>query len=816
MMARHFRLLCRLCVLGCLLAISHPTATLDNEEYDPAIKDLVSLINNNGSGTARGLRCRPVEAGYGQVRCCLNKKSIKCIPGAIIAGTQKSGSTALAGFLAAHPKVNFHPKKEVHYFDKTNVYQMGLKEYLKGFDPWNYSNPNTYQPPLYMEASPYYISSRQACARMKKDIPNVKLIILMREPVARAHSEYRMKERRVEQQEDFKQLAIANEDAMYRCLRFGYNGDTKKLKNCLPEAITSHNHYSKFIKAIELIKKEKGWLDVHKTCFDDMKEELRVVENKKKTSANAGRSLTDKETVVEADGGSEIDLGMPSEQPKRKDEIEEEKSSSSSSGSSKKKSTKSNTASVTTLSKRRRKLLTSKKKKERQLKSESESETTYESLDASTHIDEKPRRQPQSYDSGRAVAVSESEVEATQEDIEPVYGNENEGEPLDGSENEDDDIEISKDSESEDDDDGDRTTVDPEEEEQEEERGESRKTERDSRGDGDEGRQVEEEIDIITEADLESPYEAHQRLLLEIEQELHMGKSAVGAMNRVTMGLSRASDWFAGSYLKAVKAPTGSFEQGRYGTPPVMNATSGAGASPSASASSSSSWALSRTDLRRVLAEMPAFNSSLPPVGPASLKKKYFQPERCMGKYGKERLNSIEVGLLQEARDFTKCGMLPAPGSARKISLAHLDRAVDKCVKMKMGISMNYIYRSIYVAQLFHCFKKFPRNQVLMLPSERLQREPEKTLEKIMRFIGISEDTDKDKDKTHAQMDAAHVQELVKGYFPNFEKATGWRAEGDYDPLPEAAQSELRAFFKPFNAMLFEYLEIDPYPEWES
>ena len=39
------------------------------------------------------------------------------------------------------------------------------------------------------------------------------------------------------------------------------------------------------------------------------------------------------------------------------------------------------------------------------------------------------------------------------------------------------------------------------------------------------------------------------------------------------------------------------------------------------------------------------------------------------------------------------------------LSLEALDEAVDRCVMVKTGIAGQYIYRSMYVAQLYHCFE---------------------------------------------------------------------------------------------------------------
>ena len=49
--------------------------------------------------------------------------------------------------------------------------------------------------PLNAESTPFYIASDKACERIAKSVPNVRIILLLREPVARAYSEYNMKKR---------------------------------------------------------------------------------------------------------------------------------------------------------------------------------------------------------------------------------------------------------------------------------------------------------------------------------------------------------------------------------------------------------------------------------------------------------------------------------------------------------------------------------------------------------------------------------------------------------------------------------------------
>jgi hypothetical protein len=119
---------------------------------------------------------------------------VKCLPSFIVAGTQKSGTTVLSALLASHPQVSFARKKELHYFSNDKYYKRGLvKGYLDYFRKWNYTEEAWRdRPPLYGEATPYYLASRKACPRMAQTVgTDLKLIVLLREPVARAYSESR-------------------------------------------------------------------------------------------------------------------------------------------------------------------------------------------------------------------------------------------------------------------------------------------------------------------------------------------------------------------------------------------------------------------------------------------------------------------------------------------------------------------------------------------------------------------------------------------------------------------------------------------------
>ncbi|MEM9368095.1 MAG: sulfotransferase [Planctomycetota bacterium] len=105
----------------------------------------------------------------------------------IIAGAQKSGTTTLYRWLAAHPQVGTAIRekspgsgKELRYFCGPN---WGL-----GFDWYASRFP---EPELIgMDATPEYLCSLGAAPRIARVFPDAKLIVTLREPVQRAISQF--------------------------------------------------------------------------------------------------------------------------------------------------------------------------------------------------------------------------------------------------------------------------------------------------------------------------------------------------------------------------------------------------------------------------------------------------------------------------------------------------------------------------------------------------------------------------------------------------------------------------------------------------
>ena len=96
-------------------------------------------------------------------------------------GTQKGGTTYLHGLLQKHPQVYLAHPKELHFFSLHQ--RRGLKWYSHYFDAATADQRCG-------EITPYYLFHPLAAERIAALLPNVKLIVLLRDPVERALSQY--------------------------------------------------------------------------------------------------------------------------------------------------------------------------------------------------------------------------------------------------------------------------------------------------------------------------------------------------------------------------------------------------------------------------------------------------------------------------------------------------------------------------------------------------------------------------------------------------------------------------------------------------
>lgn len=157
------------------------------------------------------------------------------LPDVIVVGAQRSGTTTLFRMLAEHPQL-MRPtlSKGTGYFD--DQYVLGPRWYVAHFPlriTGRLRSLLRHQPRVQtFECSGYYLFHPLAAQRIARDLPQAKVVVMMRDPVARAWSAHRHEQARGFDDLDFAQ-ALAAEEA-----RVGPEHD----RLILDPAATSHSH----------------------------------------------------------------------------------------------------------------------------------------------------------------------------------------------------------------------------------------------------------------------------------------------------------------------------------------------------------------------------------------------------------------------------------------------------------------------------------------------------------------------------------------------------------------------------------------------
>ncbi len=160
----------------------------------------------------------------------------------IIAGVNKAGSTSLFHYLTAHPEICGSKDKETCYFlpilyqDNPNP----ISEYEKQF-----SGCQEYK--IRMESTPAYMFGGERMAKtIKSTLPDVKILIILKDPVERTRSFYTRKKSTLQLPQE-----LSFKDYIDKCLSFN-SSELDRIENQLYTGVYL-SRYSEFIEP---------WLDV--------------------------------------------------------------------------------------------------------------------------------------------------------------------------------------------------------------------------------------------------------------------------------------------------------------------------------------------------------------------------------------------------------------------------------------------------------------------------------------------------------------------------------------------------------------------------
>ncbi|XP_030646278.1 heparan sulfate glucosamine 3-O-sulfotransferase 2 [Chanos chanos] len=140
----------------------------------------------------------------------------KKLPNALIVGVKKGGTRAVLEFIRIHPDVRA-VGTEPHFFDRN---------YDKGLDWYRGLMPRTLDSQITMEKTPSYFVTREAPRRISSMSRDTKLIVVVRNPVTRAISDYTQTLSKKPDIPTFEELAFKNRsqgivDTSWNAIRIG-------------------------------------------------------------------------------------------------------------------------------------------------------------------------------------------------------------------------------------------------------------------------------------------------------------------------------------------------------------------------------------------------------------------------------------------------------------------------------------------------------------------------------------------------------------------------------------------------------------------
>ena len=146
----------------------------------------------------------------------------RALPDFLVIGAQKSGTTALFEYLRTNPAVVSPVAKELHYLDRERTWRQD-RRYRLSFPSRErlvaVGGPSGRA--LTGEATPEYLFYADAPPRAAALVPDARLVVLLRDPVERAWSHWRMEVARGWEDLSFEDALLAEEERFARALATG-------------------------------------------------------------------------------------------------------------------------------------------------------------------------------------------------------------------------------------------------------------------------------------------------------------------------------------------------------------------------------------------------------------------------------------------------------------------------------------------------------------------------------------------------------------------------------------------------------------------
>ncbi len=208
------------------------------------------------------------------------------LPNFLIIGAAKSGTTALYLYLRQHPQIFMSACKEPHHFSYTEQTKQtnGIDDFVRNavtdFTAYQHLFDDDKNACAIGEASPTYLYVPGTAERIHEAIPQVKMIAILRNPVARAYSAYMhlLRDGR-EPAENFQEALALEEERiaknwgpLYHYTKMGmYAEQLERFYNVFPKEQVKIILYEDFTKEPQRVLEEVyGFLGVDSHFLADM------------------------------------------------------------------------------------------------------------------------------------------------------------------------------------------------------------------------------------------------------------------------------------------------------------------------------------------------------------------------------------------------------------------------------------------------------------------------------------------------------------------------------------------------------------------
>lgn len=188
----------------------------------------------------------------------------RVLPGVVVAGGNRCGTSSTHDYLCQHPQLVPGIRKEIHFFDVEENYARGEALYRAHFPTRRRLRRLARAdglPRTAVDATPAYMFFPHVPARMRALLPRARIIVLLRDPVGRAYSNWKHHGKKG------KQLGSFREEVEHELAVLG--GRSGPLGDCAPRLLPRGHYADQLERVFAAYPREQVFVGFSEDLFRD-------------------------------------------------------------------------------------------------------------------------------------------------------------------------------------------------------------------------------------------------------------------------------------------------------------------------------------------------------------------------------------------------------------------------------------------------------------------------------------------------------------------------------------------------------------------